>query len=45
MNALFNGDITGYSGTHVQLAQGGIWNMTQDSSLDVLQSRDGVLSW
>ncbi|GAJ65304.1 autotransporter outer membrane beta-barrel domain-containing protein [Edwardsiella piscicida] len=44
VNALFNGDITGYSGTHVQLAQGGIWNMTQDSSLDVLQSRDGVLS-
>ncbi|WP_235439447.1 S6 family peptidase [Edwardsiella sp. EA181011] len=44
VNALFNGDITGYSGTYVQLAQGGIWNMTQDSSLDVLQSRDGVLS-
>ncbi|WAM44281.1 S6 family peptidase [Edwardsiella piscicida] len=44
VNATFNGDITGYSGTHVQLSRGGIWNMTKDSSLDVLQSRNGVLS-
>ncbi|AGH75040.1 Hemoglobin-binding protease hbp [Edwardsiella piscicida C07-087] len=44
VNATFNGDITGYSGTHVQLSRGGIWNMTKDASLDVLQSRNGGLS-
>lgn len=44
MNAVFNGDISGYSGTRVQLFQNGKWNMTKDSSLDAFRSRGGELS-
>lgn len=44
MNATFNGEITGRTGTHVELSRRSHWNMTKSSSLDSFRSKGGTLS-
>ncbi|HAV2168366.1 TPA: autotransporter outer membrane beta-barrel domain-containing protein [Escherichia coli] len=44
MNATFNGDISGHTGSHVELSRRSHWNMTKSSTLDSFRSRGGTLS-
>ncbi|EHJ2160632.1 autotransporter outer membrane beta-barrel domain-containing protein [Salmonella enterica] len=44
MNATFSGDITGHTGSHVELSRRSLWNMTKSSTLDSFRSRGGTLS-
>ncbi|MVW21546.1 autotransporter outer membrane beta-barrel domain-containing protein [Escherichia coli] len=44
MNATFNGDISGYTGSNVELSRRSQWNMTKDSTLDSFRSKGGTLS-
>ncbi|EKA6088708.1 autotransporter outer membrane beta-barrel domain-containing protein [Salmonella enterica] len=44
INSVVNGDITGYSGTQVQLSRSGRWNMDKSSTLDTFRSQGGNLS-
>ena len=44
MNATFNGDISGHTGSHVELSRRSHWNMTKSSTLDSFRSKDGTLS-
>ena len=45
MNATFNGDISGYAGSHVELSRRSHWNMTKSSTLDSFRSKGGTLSF
>ncbi|WP_157945544.1 autotransporter outer membrane beta-barrel domain-containing protein, partial [Escherichia coli] len=44
MNATFNGDISGHTGSHVELSRRSHWNMTKSSTLDSFRSKGGTLS-
>lgn len=44
INATFNGDISGHTGSHVELSRRSHWNMTKSSSLDSFRSKGGTLS-
>lgn len=44
MNATFNGDISGHTGSHVELSRRSHWNMTKSSTLDSFRSQGGTLS-
>ncbi|WP_157947405.1 autotransporter outer membrane beta-barrel domain-containing protein, partial [Escherichia coli] len=44
MNATFNGDISGHTGSHVELSRRSHWNMTKSSTLDSFRSKGGMLS-
>ncbi|WP_407904694.1 S6 family peptidase [Escherichia coli] len=44
MNATFNGDISGHTGSHVELSRRSHWNMTKSSTLDSFSSKGGTLS-
>ncbi|HGB1098604.1 TPA: S6 family peptidase [Salmonella enterica subsp. enterica serovar Enteritidis] len=44
MNATFNGDISGRTGSHVELSRRSHWNMTKSSTLDSFRSKGGTLS-
>ncbi|MEC9562415.1 S6 family peptidase, partial [Escherichia whittamii] len=44
MNATFNGDISGHTGSHVELSRRSFWNMTKSSTLDSFRSKGGTLS-
>ncbi|EGI6775558.1 S6 family peptidase [Escherichia coli] len=44
MNAIFNGDIRGHTGSHVELSRRSHWNMTKSSTLDSFRSKGGTLS-
>ncbi|HDY2962014.1 TPA: autotransporter outer membrane beta-barrel domain-containing protein, partial [Escherichia coli] len=44
MNATFNGDISGHTGSHVELSRRSHWNMTKSSTLDSFRSNGGTLS-
>ncbi|RXB79894.1 S6 family peptidase [Escherichia coli] len=44
MNATFNGDISGHTGSHVELSRRSHWNMTKSSKLDSFRSKGGTLS-
>lgn len=44
MNATFNGDISGHTGSNVELSRRSQWNMTKDSTLDSFRSKGGTLS-
>ncbi len=44
MNATFNGDISGHTGSHVELSRRSHWNMTKSSTLDSFRSKGGALS-
>ncbi|ELG93108.1 outer membrane autotransporter barrel domain-containing protein [Escherichia coli KTE146] len=44
MNATFNGDISGHTGSHVELSRKSYWNMTKSSTLDSFRSKGGTLS-
>lgn len=44
MNATFNGDISGHSGSYVELSRQSQWNMTKNSTLDSFRSNGGTLS-
>ncbi|EPO2325450.1 S6 family peptidase [Escherichia coli] len=44
MNATFNGDISGHSGSYVELSRQSQWNMTKSSTLDSFRSNGGTLS-
>lgn len=41
MNATFNGDISGHTGSHVELSRRSHWNMTKSSTLDSFRSKGG----
>lgn len=43
MNATFNGDISGHTGSHVELSRRSHWNMTKSSTLDSFRSKGGTL--
>ncbi|MEB6617700.1 autotransporter outer membrane beta-barrel domain-containing protein [Escherichia coli] len=45
MNATFNGDISGHTGSHVELSRKSYWNMTKSSRLDSFSSKGGTLSF
>ena len=45
MNATFNGDISGHTGSHVELSRKSYWNMTKSSTLDSFRSKGGTLSF
>ncbi|HAW7792121.1 TPA: autotransporter outer membrane beta-barrel domain-containing protein [Escherichia coli] len=45
MNATFNGDISGHTGSHVELSRRSHWNMTKSSTLDSFRSKGGTLSF
>lgn len=44
LNATFNGDINGLTGSHVELSDRSYWNMTRSSTLDSFRSEGGTLS-
>lgn len=44
MNATFNGDISGHTGSHVELSRRSHWNMMKNSTLDSFRSKGGTLS-
>ncbi|MEZ2960509.1 S6 family peptidase [Escherichia coli] len=44
MNATFNGDISGHTGSHVELSRRSHWNMMKSSTLDSFRSKGGTLS-
>ncbi len=44
MNATFNGDISGHTGSHVELSRRSHWNMTKSSTLDSFRSEGGTIS-
>ncbi|EKS5488020.1 autotransporter outer membrane beta-barrel domain-containing protein [Escherichia coli] len=45
MNATFHGDISGHTGSHVELSRRSHWNMTKSSTLDSFRSKGGTLSF
>ncbi len=44
LNATFNGDINGLTGSYVELSDRSYWNMTRSSTLDSFRSEGGTLS-
>lgn len=45
MDSTFSGNITGNSGTSVQLSRKGLWKINKNSTLDNFSSQDGTLSF